>query len=273
MKQRQRTNRPKEGIAVSHKKDCLCQCAIALTVVIALAAPALAQQGTIRSIGRWRVKPDRLGDFQSVLKEYNAVFKKANFDKTNTFWASMSGPSEYVLVRYYTKWAELDVIQDPMLKEYGPELARLAARLNQCLESRERIVEMVLPDLSLPMSQEIPKFVHVMRTRVRPDKVDEYTALIKSVLLPAARKAGMKTYLVTRARFGAPSNEFRSVIAISGWGELDGPRGIIKALGEEAWQQYQTKRSQLVLENEINLYRFMPELSYIPGQTGSTGNE
>src|SRR5512138_2136359 len=105
--------------------------------VAALALPVVAQETNIRTITRYRVKPDRVGEFQSAVKEYSVVLKKAGWDKGSTCWQSLSGPREYVLVRYFTKWAELEVIRDPKLKDYSGELTSLSSRINQCTDSAE----------------------------------------------------------------------------------------------------------------------------------------
>jgi hypothetical protein len=66
----------------------------------------------------------------------------------------------------------------------------------------------------------------VLRTRVRPDKVDEYLAMVKSEVLPAAKKAGLKGFSVAQERYGAPGTELISVAGMSGWGDLDGGSGF-----------------------------------------------
>src|SRR3979411_2303105 len=91
--------------------------ALVLMAAAVWAMPMPAQQPNLRSITRYRVKPDRVGDFAAAIKEFNAVLKKGGSDKPYTIWISQSGPREYLQIRYYTKWAELDFTRDPKMKE------------------------------------------------------------------------------------------------------------------------------------------------------------
>ena len=96
-------------------------CSFALAAISALCLPAWAQQQNIRTVTRYRVKTDRVGDLQAAIKEFNGVLQKGGSERRYTIWSSQSGPNEYLLVRYYTKWAELDVTQDPKLKEHAAQ--------------------------------------------------------------------------------------------------------------------------------------------------------
>jgi len=248
-----------------HKQDICRRCVFALTALIALAVPALTQERNLRSVLRVRVKPDRVGDFQAGVKEYSAILKKANSERWSTWWVSLTGPREYALVQYHAKWAELDVTQDPKLKDVAADVARIMARLLQCSEGSDRIIEQVQHDLGLPMSQETPKMVRVIRTRVRPEKVNDYMALVKSDLLPAITKSGAKLFVVARTRYGGPSSEFSSAVGINSWADLDGPPPVVRAMGEEGYRQFLAKLMPLVTETEYRMYQFLPDLSYIPG--------
>ena len=239
-----------------------------IAAVTLLGAPAPAQN--IRSVRTYRVKADRTGDFESAIKEYNAILKKGGSNHAYTIWTSQSGPGTFLRVDHYSKWAELDVTRDPKLKEYASDLTRIGGRITRCSEGGERIIEELLPDLSLPRAGDIPKMVSVLRTRVRAEKVDEYLALMKSDLLPAVKKAGLKDYSLARVRFGAPSSEFLSVAAMDSWADLDGTSWIIRAMGEDGYQRFLAKLRPLRTESEWNIYRYMPDLSYQPTAGGST---
>jgi hypothetical protein len=249
--------------------------AAVIAITFAMAAPVLAQ-GNIRSVVRYRVKPDRAADFRAVNTERNTILKKAGWDRAGTWWASQSGPFEYVLVTYSSKWADLDMTlaQNPKLAEFRPQLAALQARQMQCIESAEREIDEIQTDLSLPMTPDLPKMVRVLTTKVKADKVNEYIALMKSDLFPAVKKAGLKTFGIARMRYGAPSTVFRSVMALSSWADLDGPPAISTAMGQDAYRQFLAKLTPLVVESEYTIYRFLPDMSYLPqgGAPSSSGN-
>src|SRR5580658_1137570 len=84
-----------------------------LAAAAALAAPASAQSANIRSVTFYTVKPDRIGDFQAEIKEYNAILAKAGSDRYSTVWVSLTGPYEYARVQMYSKWADLDASDHP----------------------------------------------------------------------------------------------------------------------------------------------------------------
>ena len=225
----------------------------------------------IRSVTRYVVTPGRVGDFRAAVKDYNAVLKKAEWDKAMTLWSAASGQNEFSLVRNHSKWAEMDVLRmdDPKLKPFDGDLRVIAARIMQCVISSERTIDELVSDVSLPVPTEMPKMVRVLRSRVRPDKVNEYMALYKSDVFPAAKKGGLNLFLVHRARFGAPSNQFASVTPVNSWADLDSPSPIVTGMGgQEAYDRFLTKIRPMLESSEYNIYRFEKELSYIPGKSG-----
>jgi hypothetical protein len=246
-------------------KRVLCGCALAAAVLATPVNIAFAQN--IRSVTFVTVKPDRIGDFQAELKEVHALLKKDNSTRYSSVWMSLTGPREYAIVSYYNKWAELDAGPESSMKDDAADLARLQTRLVDCASSWRRTIEEIQPDLSLPMTTEMPKMVRVLTTLVRPDKYKEYLDLIKSDVLPAAKKGGMKTYIFAEARYGAPNTQVSSVIAMDKWAELDDSVGIEKALGKEGYQALLGKVRPLVEQAEVNEYRFESDLSYLPPAT------
>jgi hypothetical protein len=242
-------------------------CLLALTATFVCITPLLAQeQNNIRSVLRVRLKPDRVGDFRSVVKDINAVLKKAGHNRPATWWESQSGAREMVLVGYYPKWAEYGAMP-AAFKEAGAELAPLLARFSQCSDSTERTIDEVMPDHSIPLPADVPGMVRVLRVVVKPDKVDEYLALHKSEIMPAVKKAGLGTYVLTRTRFGGSAFEFRSAIAMKGWGDLDATSPLVEAMGgQPAYQKYLAKIRPLISEAEYNIYVHQADLSYMPAK-------
>jgi hypothetical protein len=241
----------------------------AMAAAVSLSAPALAQERNIRAVRFYRVKPDRVGDFRAAIKEYSGIVKTGGSSRFYTTWVSLTGPNEYLRVDHYAKWADLDVVAEPKLKEQAADLQRIGIRIIQCTESSERIIEEILPDLSLPMG-EVPKMVRTLRTRVRPDKINEYLALVRSDVFPAIKKAELKSYSIAQVRYGAPTSEFLSVSGLNSWAQLDEKGGIPKAMGEEGYQRFLAKLRPLVLASEYNVYRFERDLSYLPAASGSS---
>jgi len=235
-----------------------------MTVASALVTSALAQQGNIQTVTFYTIKPDRVGDFQAAVKEYNAVYVKAGSTRYNSVWLSLTGPRTYAQASYHQKWADLDAGADPKLKDVATDLARINARITACIESSHRIIAEIQPDLSIQQTTEMPKMIRVLTTEVRPDKYRDYLALVKSDILPAYQKSGSKLYEFSETIYGGSNTEVTSVTAMDNWAELDGGFGLEKSLGKEGYEAIRAKVRPLIVRAEYDEYRFQPELSYLP---------
>lgn len=241
----------------------ICRCILALAVAASLLTSASAQ-GNIRSVTFYTVKPDRASDFQAHIKEYNAVMAKGGSERYNSMWLSITGPRTYARATYYTTWAELDAGADPKMKEHATELAQISGRITDCVESSRRTIEVVNPELSLPDSGAVPKMLRVLQSEVRPDKVRDYLALVKSDILPAVKKSGAKDYSIAQGRFGESGSTITSVLGFNNWAELDEGLGAEKGLGKDGYAALLMKTRPLIVSSQYDIYRFQPELSYLP---------
>jgi hypothetical protein len=241
------------------------QCVFAIVVAAMLITPVRAQN--VRSLFFYTIKPDRVGDFLAATKENAAVETKGGSERSFSVWHSLTGANEYVRVVNYTKWAELDRGPEAKMKDLAAELQSVGTRIGACIESSHRVIDELLPDLSLPPAGAV-QMIRVLRTRVRPDKVNEYMAMVKSEVSPAAKKAGLKVFTVSQVRYGAPGTEFISVAGITNWGDLDGGTWIQKAMGEEGYQRFLLKLRPLTIESEADIYRLVPDSGYSPAAPG-----
>ena len=242
--------------------------AISVTMISGLASPVFGQSTpNIRSSTNYTVKPDRVGDFTGAVKEYNALLKKAGYEKGYTMWVTASGPVEYRAVSYSSKWAEFDVTRntDPKLKDVQVELTGIGRRIMSCVEKYDRIIMQVNTALSLPRQAEPPKLIQSVKIRIHPDKVDDYLALLKSDMFPAIQKSGIKTFGVAQARFGAPPYELRITVGMDNWAELDEVPALVKAIGgQDRYNAYLKKARPMTSFAEFDISRYLPELSYRP---------
>ena len=107
--------------------------------------------------------------------------------------------------------------------------------------------------------------IRTLRVRVRPDKVNEYMALVKSELLPAVKKSGLPGYVTYRNYLGSSRFEFRVAMAINSWADLDDTALIVKGFGGmEAYNRYLAKVSPLITVAEYSVSRYREDLSYNP---------
>ena len=248
-------------------RKAVCHSILAVGVAAALVTSAAAQDANIRSVTFYTVKPDRIGDFQAEIKQYNALLAKGGSTHYGSVWLSLTGPRTYALAVNHKTWAELDAGADPKMKEQEVDLARINMRIGDCAESWHRVIEEVNPDLSLPDSGKMPTMIRVLVTQVRPDKVNDYLALVKSDILPAVKKSGAKDYSIARGQFGEPSTTVISVLGLNNWADLDGGLGVEKALGKEGFQSFLLKMAPLIVSSQFDIYRFQPNLSYLPPPT------
>ena len=235
----------------------------AITASAAMAQPA---QPKIRRVAFYTVKADRVGDFLAATKEYAAAVQKSGGTRYLSMWQSMSGNREYAQVRYYQNYAELDDQRDPKLKDIAGDLATIVARIMATVESSRTVISALDAETSLPLpSGQTQAYARVLQTWVRPDQFNNYQALIKAEILPAAKKAGIKLYSRARVRMGGSSYEFSSVTGFDKWAEFDGDSPIVKAMGgRAAYEKFLAKMQPMIVRNEVQIYRFLKDQSYLP---------
>jgi len=73
----------------------------------------------------------------------------------------------------------------------------------------------------------------VSEVRVKPEKVGEWTALVRDQVLPALKKAGVKHYTVFQTLIG-DTNEFVIVRPLPTFAEFNGPTPLWHGLGDKA---------------------------------------
>ena len=252
------------------KKSVLWPCLVAMLLAAAvLVTPASAQDANIRSVTFYTVKPDRIGDFQAEIKEYNAILAKAGSDRYSSMWVALTGAHEYARVQMYTKWADLDatIDNDPKLKDQAADLARASFRIIDCTASWRREIQVVMPDLSLPDSGNEPKMIRVLVTQVRPEKFRDYLDFQKNVILPAIKKSGAKDYNFADVHFGDPGPTFVSVVGFNNWADLDDGVGAEKGVSKDEYQAIVDKAHALIVSSDFLIYRYESDLSYLPAPT------
>ena len=233
---------------------------VALTV---LCSPCYAQ-GNLRTVLLVKVKLDQEDNWTASVKDYVAIVKKAGSQHQFTVWESQTGPHMYAVVWYTANFKEKGE-QDPALKDSGADLATLFARLNGQSESLEYWVDEMQPDLVI-RSQNIPPYVRTGRTRILPGKMDEMKTVFRDQIVPAMKKSGATDYGVAIARFGTPTNEFHSYLGVNGWADFDATIGTEKGMSASEWKAFESKIGTLVESTQWDLWKFHPELSYVPAQ-------
>ena len=234
--------------------------ALALSAVIA--APAMAQRPTIRRVLMTTVKADRVGDFEAAVRDYNEALKKIPGARNQGQFQSLSGPNQFLLVRDYEKWEDLDggAVNDAM--QANPQLSRISARIYACIESSTMVVQELQPELSTATTpSEQIQLLRIARTRILPGKRKEWEAMVKNELLPAYMKAGYGSFTVRRVRFGAPGNEYWDTLRMAKWADA-GTNKLQKSMGQAAYDSLNDRLGALTESRELNVYRFRQDLSF-----------
>ncbi len=236
-------------------------CLLAAVAWSALCLPSWAQ-GNLRTILMVKVKADQEDNWKASVKDYVEMVKKAGSEQRFTVWESQTGASEYAVVWYSAKWKEMGE-DNPKLKAVAAEQTAIFGRLNGETESLETWIDELQPDLMIA-SKDIPPMVRTSRSRVVTGKMEEVKALFRDQVVPAIKKGGASDYGFAVARFGTPTNEIHTYLAMSGWGDLDGPMGAEKGMSAAEWKAFQAKLPSLIESTEWTIWKFHPELSYIP---------
>lgn len=235
-------------------------CLLAAIVFTAF-VPSWAQ-GNIRTVLFVKVKMGQEDNWKAAVKDYAAVVKKAGSEQGFTVWDSQSGPSQHAVVWYSAKWKQIDE-HDPKLKPVEADMARLFARLDTVTESLDTWIDEMQPDLTIS-SKNIPPMVRVGRTRVMAGKMDDVKALFREEIVPAIKKSGATDFGAAVARYGTPNNEIHTYLGLNGWADLDGPIGTEKGMSAAEYKAFEAKVGTLVESTEWSMWKFQPELSYIP---------
>ena len=239
---------------------------VRLYLFAAIAIPAFAMpsvaQNNIRTILFVKVKMGQEDNWKSAVKDYVALNKKCGSKQSATVWDSQTGSPQHAIVWYSSKWKEMGE-EDPAMKDSEVERARIIARLDTVTESLEYWVDEMQPDMMV-RSSDIPAMIRTSRTRVIAGKMDDVKALFRDQLLPAVKKSGASDFGVAVARFGTPSNEIHTYLGMKGWADLDGAIGAQKGMTADEYKAFLAKLQPLTESTEWSIWKFEPELSYLP---------
>ena len=236
-------------------------CLLAAIALTCFCAPSWAQ-GNIRTVLFVKVKMGQDESWKAAVKDYVAMVKKAGSDQGFTVWESQSGTTQHAVVWYSSKWKEIDE-HNPKLKSVEADMARLFARLDTVTDSLEKWIDEMQPEMMI-RSKDVPPMVRVARTRAVSGKMDELKGLFRDQIVPAVKKSGASDYGAAVARFGTPANEIHSYLGLNGWADLDGPIGVEKGMSAAEFKAFQAKLQPLIESTEWSMWKFQPELSYVP---------
>jgi hypothetical protein len=237
-----------------------------LLVGVCASLPVMSQGAPVHSAVTNRVAPERFAEWQDLRRQLVDIYKKAGRERSQLVYSSLSGPLEYVIVQQYPKWESLaPAQQDPKLKDFAGELAGLNSRLLRCVEIYSRDLGRV-SELSYGMKEEPAPMVRVIRTTLKPGVAAEYMNLMKTEVVPAYKKAGVKTFVLITPGYGDGAV---STVNPTSWKDIDEGNVLLKALGRDGLTALMKKLDALIVKRQVDLYQYRPGLSYRAGAAGT----
>jgi hypothetical protein len=248
------------------------------TAMVATAIPSFGQTAApaMLNVVHYRVKVDHLQEFEEVEKQIAGSYKKAApTDQFRVVYRGIVGNTmDFEVLTPISKFADRDG-ENPYSK-VGTEQERLTrtARVQQYLENVQTTIEKNLPDLSIntPGAPFPPAYVHLIRIRVKGGSADEFSALMKNELIPALKKADVKTLVARRTLLGGVG-DFYFAEGFQKWAEMDAPENLPKIMGQEAFRKMEDKLNQIVTLREDTVLRYQADLSYYPGAGATTSSK
>jgi len=227
-----------------------------------LSLTAMAQNAPVLlNVARVQVKPDRIGEYMDVEGQYTAAYKKGGGTLRAVYRGNAGNPFEFLVITAVPNYAALDG-RSPYAKGVTEtELARMADRRAQCVDSVRVTYERARGDLGFnsPAAPQ-PSTVMVTRVTVRPDMLEQFTATVKNELVPALKKSGQASLLARQVEFGGTRNVFSFRSPVGKWAELDGDNALVKGLGREAAVKLSAKLNSMA-NAEWMIYTYMPGMS------------
>jgi len=238
----------------------------AATVALCFAGVVLAQSGpppAARSqVVLVHVKSDMLNEWMDLQKnELVPVQKKAGVATRTTYQTVFGNTNEFLIVTPLGKYAEFD---GPSQLEHvlgAGGAARLAAKLQKCLESRQVFISNSMPELSSGPAGQLPALGVFTRVRVATGKLEDYEAFVKGEILPIYKKADVNM-TVTRRGLGANANDVVQVSWLTKMADIDAGSPITRALGPAGAAKLLAKTAGMATLVEQVVRRRVPDLSY-----------
>jgi len=216
------------------------------------------------SVARIQVKPDRVAEYIDVEKQYATAFKKGGGTIRAVYRSAAGNPFEFMVVAGMPNYAILDDKSFYAKGATEAELARMAARRSQCVESVRTTYEKPQADMSFnPQGTPQPKTIEVVRVNVRQEMVDQWMATVKNELIPAFQKAGQPGVLCRRVEFGGSRSQFTFRVPLNKWADLDAASPLVKVLGPDGMAKLAAKLNSMS-SAEWLIYNYVPELSVVP---------
>lgn len=226
---------------------------------------ALAQEGPmLHRVAMVKLKNGSQNDFEELSRMLNTAYKKAGVPARSVWRPVMFGEKmDYaVSVSPVKNFAQFDS-EGPTAQMSPADRVKYANLARNCVESVSYSLDEMLPQLSISSQRTTPpKFARVTTLQVQPGKHLEFEEVIRSTVLPAMKKAGVKDYWVNRTMLGGPMGQYTILTLFDKWADLDSMPMLDKMLGADGFKQFLGKVAGTVAHGETTVVTYDQALSY-----------
>ena len=253
----------------------------ALGVVLCLAAPVAVQaQGDYLDILIDRVKPEKLADYQALVKKWADANRRFNGDRWVAFETVYGEGNVYQFTSTRKDYADVDKSNEAAMaaanKAFGKEaVQKLGQDFLNCLVSFRGELRHRRWDLSRKPPADADsyakligesRFLRTTSVRVRPGHIVEFEALLKDMKEAGEKNPNTQPVYVSQVVEGGRGTTFYVSTLRSSLAGFDHNPTMAEILGAEGYKKYLQISADTVETVDSVLYRISPELSNPPDE-------
>ena len=226
-------------------------------------AASAAARETWTSITTTKVKPEMRGQYEALLKQEVAAYKKAGALWFQTLETFAGDTTEFTTIVPVMKFADLERAAAPvavMGKAGWENLSNKMAR-SSIAQTRQFTTPLTAFEINSATAPVDPYWVET-RSQAVANKMDDYLTWLRDEYVPAIEKGGVPGFRLSIAVFGAAAGEVVSLRMLSSLAEIDGGSILAKALGPEGARAVNAKGAALVVGSTTRILRTRSDLSY-----------
>jgi hypothetical protein len=256
----------------------------ALVVVVCLAAPvAVHAQGDYLDVYIVKVKPEKLADFQAIMKKWVDASRKYNGDTWIAAETVYGEGNVYQFTSRRKDYADIDKAnetEDAALKKaFGKEMNdKLGRDFQNCLVWSRSELRHRRWDLSRKAPTDAAAYAklvgesRVLRTtavHIRPGHGADFEAMLKEAKEAGEKAANTQPLFVSQVVEGTKGVTYYVTSLRSSLGGFDKNPTVLEIFGEEGFKSSRQASADSIVQSESTLLRFAPELSNPPEEIAS----
>src|SRR5690606_37715391 len=214
-----------------------------------------------------RVKGDRIGDFEALIKELGAAVSRGGSGGFMVWQVVLGDQNTYHIVSQLESFASLPELEtDPPMEQ--AQWASWLERIRGTIDSQVMGVAQLHADLSIlpqpAQSEPNPELMILVTNTLLPGKRSEFVALLRDELIPAFRESPIIGLVSNEMAFGSGSGNWVCAVPCQNWAELDKPMPLITSMGQQAAEALMSRADSMVARGETIVLRSRPDLSSAP---------